>query len=270
MMPADMHRRRIALLSRYDGRAPRYTSYPTAVQFRRDVGPETYARWLSDLSPDQAVSLYIHVPFCARLCWYCGCNTRVVNRADTISDYVDHLVREIDLVTARLAAPLRVGHVHLGGGTPNMLSLVDIDRLFEALRRRFVFAPDAEIASELDPAQLTGDWARAAARNGLNRASLGVQELSPAVQAAVNRREPFDVVAGAVDHLRAAGVEAVNIDLMYGLPRQTTDDLLATLERVLTLRPRRVALFGYAHVPWMKAHQRLIDAHELPGAAVRT
>ena len=265
----DIRRRRAELLSRYDGRAPRYTSYPTAVQFTPAVDADAYAGWLEALPVDQPVSLYIHIPFCARLCWYCGCNTRVVNRPEVIRDYVDHLLAEIALVAERLPAPLTASHVHFGGGTPNMLAPDDLDRLFDGLRRHFIINRGAEIASELDPAQLTADWAFAAARNGLNRASLGIQDLAPAVQAAVNRIEPFAVVARAVEALRAAGVEGVNFDLMYGLPRQTTADVLSTLDQVLTLAPDRVALFGYAHVPWMKAHQKLIDELQLPGPEAR-
>lgn len=260
---------RFALLPRYEGRAPRYTSYPTAVQFTPDVGPGTYAQWLADMPGDEPLSIYIHVPFCARLCWYCGCNTRVVNNRETIGGYVDLLLKELDLVAARLGGAHPVSHVHFGGGTPNMLSPDHLDALFGALRDRFEFRDDAEIASELDPAQLTAEWARAAARNGLNRASLGIQDLSPQVQAAVNRHEPFEIVQRASGYLREAGIEALNFDLMYGLPRQSADDVLTTLDQVLTLRPQRVALFGYAHVPWMKSHQKLLPEAELPGPADR-
>ncbi len=258
-----------ALLPRYEGRAPRYTSYPTAVQFTPDVGAATYAQWLAEIPADEPLSIYIHVPFCARLCWYCGCNTRVVNSRETIGGYVDLLSKELDLVAGRLGDSHPVSHVHFGGGTPNMLSPDHLDALFGALRDRFEFRHDAEIASELDPAQLTSEWAQAASRNGLNRASLGIQDLSPQVQAAVNRHEPFEIVQRASGYLREAGIEALNFDLMYGLPRQSVDDVLTTLDQVLTLRPQRVALFGYAHVPWMKSHQKLLPEAELPGPAER-
>ena len=263
------HRRRLALLPRYESRAPRYTSYPTAVQFTPTIDARTYADWLGGLTAAEPVSIYVHVPFCARLCWFCGCNTRAVKPGDGISDYVELLVRELDLVDACLSDQLRSGALHLGGGTPNMLTPKDMDRLFGALRRVFQFGDDTEIAAELDPAQLTADWALAAARHGLSRASLGVQDLSPAVQAAVNRRETFDVIARAAGLLRGVGVRSLNIDLMYGLPRQRTVDVLSTIDSVLTLRPDRIALFGYAHVPWMKAHQKLIHEDELPGPALR-
>lgn len=263
------HLRRRALLPRYEGRAPRYTSYPTAVQFTPDVGPAVYADWLAALPTAAPISAYVHVPFCARLCWFCGCNTRAVKRGEGISDYVSLLVEELAMVESHLPAKLRLGALHLGGGTPNMLSLDDMAVLFGALRQVFRFDADAEIAAELDPAQLTAQWARAAAFHGLSRASLGVQDLSPAVQAAVNRREPFEMVAQAAGWLRDAGVRSLNIDLMYGLPLQRTQDVLATLDSVLTLRPDRIALFGYAHVPWMKPHQKLINDADLPGASQR-
>jgi oxygen-independent coproporphyrinogen-3 oxidase len=266
---STVRERQLALLSSYDSRAPRYTSYPTAVQFTPQVTPDVYGEWLSQLSLAEPLSIYAHIPFCARLCWYCGCNTRVVHRSDSIADYVALLDKEIGLVAGRLSGGGRAQSIHLGGGTPNMLSVDDLAALFGALRRAFDVSADAEIAAELDPAQLTADWAQAAARQGMNRASLGVQDLAPAVQAAVNRHEPFEVVQRAAGYLRDAGIEALNFDLMYGLPRQTAADVVDTLDQVLTLAPSRIALFGYAHVPWMKSHQKLIDEAELPNAVER-
>lgn len=258
------------LVARYgDERAPRYTSYPTAVQFSEAVDAATYADWLGALPVNEAVSLYVHVPMCARLCWYCGCNTRAVNRPQPITDYVEWLVDELSLLEQALPGRLPASAVHLGGGTPNMLSRDNLARLFGALRRVFRLEAGAEVAAELDPAVLTRDWVWAARGQGLSRASLGVQDLSPAVQAAVNRPEPFAVIVQAVRWLREVDVGSINLDLMYGLPRQSTADVLATLEAVLTLRPDRIALFGYAHVPWMKPHQKLIDEALLPGPAER-
>ncbi|MDO9338297.1 MAG: oxygen-independent coproporphyrinogen III oxidase [Caulobacter sp.] len=257
------------LAEQFEGRVPRYTSYPTAVQFSPAVDAGVYRGWLSQLPPSEAVSLYVHLPFCARLCWYCGCNTRAVNRQEPVSRYVDDLIIELGLLEAALPGKLRARALHLGGGTPNMLSRDDLDRLFAALRQVFQLSPGLEVAAELDPAVLTREWVMAAARHGLSRASLGVQDLSPTVQAAVNRIEPFEVVQRAVGWLREAGVLSVNLDLMYGLPRQTRADVLETLRQVLTLRPERLALFGYAHVPWMKSHQQLIREVDLPGPAER-
>jgi oxygen-independent coproporphyrinogen-3 oxidase len=257
------------LVARYDGRAPRYTSYPTAVQFTPAVDETAYRAWLAALNPAEPVSLYVHVPFCARLCWYCGCNTRAVNRHEPIGEYLQLLTQEAGLLRAALPARVPAQAVHLGGGSPNMLSPADLDALFAALREAFHLAEGAEVAAELDPTSLSRDWVRAAARHGLNRASLGVQNLDPVVQAAVNRDETAEEAAEAVGWLRDAGVGSINIDLMYGLPHQTLANTLATLEAVLRLQPERIALFGYAHVPWMKAHQQLIDEGALPGPAAR-
>ena len=257
------------LVSRHDGRAPRYTSYPTAVQFTPTVDARTYKGWLNALPAGEPVSLYAHIPFCARLCWYCGCNTRAVNRHDPVEAYVGKLVEEIRLVSRELPGPIPASAIHLGGGTPNMLAPRDMDRLFGALGHAFALTPDAELAAELDPPLLTREWVAAAAGHGLKRASLGVQNLAPEVQAAVDRRESIAEVARCMDWLREAGVASINLDLMYGLPHQTTGNTLATIEAIIPLRPERIALFGYAHVPWMKAHQKLIDEAALPGAPAR-
>nr|WP_314436066.1 oxygen-independent coproporphyrinogen III oxidase [uncultured Brevundimonas sp.] len=258
-----------ALIARYDAHAPRYTSYPTAVQFTPAVGTDQWGDWLAQTPRDPAISLYVHIPFCKRLCWYCGCNTRAMNRASVISSYVDLLLREAELVLARMQGPVRVGSIHLGGGTPNMLAPADLERLFAGLAQRFDLGDCFEIAAELDPEVLTPEWIETAGRFGLSRASLGVQDLSPRVQAAVNRPETFDSIQRNVELLRAQGVVSVNLDLMYGLPLQTVENLINTLGLVTTLSPERIALFGYAHVPWMKPHQKLINEADLPGPEAR-
>lgn len=257
------------LIARYDVNAPRYTSYPTAAQFTPAVGPDDRARWLSSLPDGLPVSLYLHIPFCKRLCWYCGCNTRAMNRPALISSYVDLLLVEAERVAAAAGRRLPVSFLHLGGGTPNMLSPDDLERLMAGLSSRFDLAEVEEIAAELDPEVLTADWIAAAGRVGMTRASLGVQDLSPRVQAAVNRPESFDTIRRAAEGLREAGVRSLNLDLMYGLPLQGVEEVLTTLDQIVTLRPDRVALFGYAHVPWMKPHQKLIDTAALPDARAR-
>ncbi len=262
-------RTRADLVARYDGRAPRYTSYPTAVQFTPAVDEAIYRGWLAELPADEAVSLYIHVPFCARLCWYCGCNTRAVNRHEPVSDYVELLLAEAALLRGALPGRLKAEAIHLGGGTPNMLSPDELAAIMAALHRMFHLPEDVSLAAEIDPAVLTHDWVRAAAALGLDRASLGVQNLDPKVQAAVNRRESFEQIAQAITWLRDAGVRSINLDLMYGLPHQTARNTLATIDKVLWLKPERIALFGYAHVPWMKTHQQLIEVAALPGPAER-
>ena len=261
---------RDALIEKYDGRAPRYTSYPTAVQFSDEVTPEMYADWLQALPDDEAVSLYIHVPFCSRLCWYCGCNTRAVNGHGPVAAYVVYLEKELlSLHKALGRRRLRVSSIHFGGGTPNMLTPVEVRSVLGALSAAFRFAGSLELAAELDPEILTKEWVTTACVNGLSRASLGVQNLDREVQAAVNRPESFDHIADCVRWLRDGGVSSINMDLMYGLPRQTVANTLATVDQLMTLRPERISLFGYAHVPWMKSHQKLIDENALPGASER-
>ena len=257
------------LIARYDAHAPRYTSYPTAAQFTPETDADAWDLWLRSAPTDGAVSLYLHIPFCKRLCWYCGCNTRAMRRTSVMASYVDLLLKEADLVLERLDAPVRVGSIHLGGGTPNMLPPEELERLFAGLAERFDLGDCFEVAAELDPEVLTEDWVRAAGRIGLSRASLGVQDLSPTVQAAVNRPESFDTICWAAESLRAEGVTSLNLDLMYGLPLQTVENVVTTLGRVTRLNPDRIALFGYAHVPWMKPHQKLIHDADLPGAEAR-
>jgi oxygen-independent coproporphyrinogen-3 oxidase len=251
------------LIRKYDARVPRYTSYPTAAQFGPHVDASVYREWLAALVPGQPVSLYVHIPFCEQLCWYCGCHTGVVHTHAPIASYVEVLAQEAGLA-ARAAPGLGIANLHFGGGTPNILSPEDLRLLFAALRENFIVLPGAEIAAELDPRVLTREWIDAAVALGLTRASLGVQDLSPEVQAAINRRQSYDVVAFAVSALREAGIRSINLDLMYGLPRQTVAGALSTVDQVLALEPDRLALFGYAHVPWMKAHQKLIKDADLP------
>ncbi len=261
---------RDALIEKYDGRAPRYTSYPTALQFTPQVTAATYRDWLDRLPDDEAVSLYIHVPFCSRLCWYCGCNTRAVNHHGPVAAYVFYLEKEIlELHKALHGRRPRISTIHFGGGTPNMLNPEEVASILAALSGAFRFGSALEVAAELDPEVLTQDWVTTACVNGLSRASLGVQNLDRKVQAAVNRIEAFEQIAGAVRWLRRGGVSSINMDLMYGLPHQTVANTLATVDSLMTLRPERVSLFGYAHVPWMKPHQKLIAESTLPGAAER-
>lgn len=260
---------RASLIAAYSAPTPRYTSYPTAVQFTPQVNAATYARWLAALDPAAPVSLYIHIPFCTRLCWYCGCNTRAVNRREPVEAYVRELTQELALLEPVLPGRLRVQSLHLGGGSPNLLSADDLAGLFDALGHVFRLDADLQVSAELDPGTLDEGFVRALSYHGLTRASLGVQNLSPQVQAAVNRVESPDNVRQAMGWLRRAGVKSINLDLMYGLPHQTPANTLATLDEILPLKPDRLAVFGYAHVPRMKPHQRLIPEEALPGPAAR-
>ena len=247
---------------------PRYTSYPTAPHFGATIGPDAYTRWLAELPAGATLSLYLHVPFCAELCHYCGCNTKVVRRDEPVEAYARLLAREIDLIAARCCAR-RVTAIHWGGGTPSMLGARRLAALTEQLAATFDCAALAEHAIELDPRAVTRELARTLAEVGITRASLGVQEFSAPVQQAIGRVQPFATVATAVDALFAAGITDLNFDLMYGLPHQTEQSLRDAITLSVTLGPKRIALFGYAHVPWFKTHQRLIDETALPGAADR-
>jgi oxygen-independent coproporphyrinogen-3 oxidase len=258
-----------SLAAMLDRRVPRYTSYPTAPHFHRGIGEAHYRQWLAALDPHAPLSLYLHIPFCHRLCWYCGCHTTVERRAEPIAAYAEDLTAEIGRVADTIGSRPPVSALHLGGGTPNMLPPTALDSLLAAIRERFAVMPTAEIAIEIDPRSLTKDWVEAAAGAGLNRASLGVQDVNPAVQLAINRQQPFAVTEWAMAALRQAGVGSINIDLMYGLPHQTVDSLVATVDTVVSTLPERISLFGYAHVPWMKPSQKLLSGPALPGPTER-
>jgi oxygen-independent coproporphyrinogen-3 oxidase len=258
-----------ALLQAAGRMVPRYTSYPTAPHFSAAVDGGVYADWLSRLrGTEEPVSIYLHVPFCRTICNYCGCTTKAALRDDPIRAYVDTLRREIALVAEKLgAAP--VSHIHWGGGTPNILPPDCLAEIVGDLAAAFRFQPGMEHAIELDPRHVTLEGARHLASLGVNRASLGVQTLDPAVQTAIAREQPLSAVERSFDVLRASGISAINVDLMFGLPRQTLASIADTARSVVALDPSRFAIFGYAHVPWMKSHQKLIDAATLPGAEER-
>ncbi|MCS6921671.1 MAG: oxygen-independent coproporphyrinogen III oxidase [Elioraea sp.] len=257
------------LIARWDGRLPRYTSYPTAVQFHPGITEATVRGWLSALPADEPLSLYLHIPFCRRLCWYCGCTTVVANGSAPIETYVEDLIAEIALWREAIGRTQRVTRIHWGGGTPSLVGPAGWRKVDAALRSAFAVDADAEIAVELDPRSLTNAMVRALAETGVTRASLGVQDFDPVVQKAVNRAQPFELVADWVARLRGARIERINFDLMYGLPHQTELSVARTARQALSLNPDRVAIFGYAHVPWMRRHQRLIHEKELPDAPER-
>jgi oxygen-independent coproporphyrinogen-3 oxidase len=233
------------------------------------VDGSSYAEWLSALPAGVSVSIYLHVPFCAELCLYCGCHTTVVRKYTPVAAYADLLEREIALVGWHLGDRRPVRHVHWGGGTPTMLLPGDFARLTDALRQTFSIESDCEFAVEIDPRTLTREMVCALKDGGVTRASLGVQDFDPRVQKAVRREQSFEQTACTVDWLRKAGIAKINLDLMYGLPYQTVETVADTARRSLALAVDRIALFGYAHVPWMKRHQRLLPEEALPGALER-
>ena len=257
------------LLAKYARPVPRYTSYPTAPHFGPAVGRGTYRGWLEALGDKGPLSLYLHIPFCRSLCWFCGCTTRVANGPGPVERYLALLLHEIEMVAGAIGGRPEVGHVHLGGGTPTCLGADGLRRLGEALAERFDFGRLREFAVEIDPRVLTAEEAEALGAIGATRASLGVQDFAPEVQRSVNRVQSFETTARAAEALRRHGVASLNIDLLYGLPHQSAESVVDTVEQSLTLAPDRLALFGYAHVPWMKRHQRLIPEAALPGAEER-
>jgi len=257
------------LINKYDLRVPRYTSYPTAPHFSDSVDGDVYKTWLSELSPDTELSLYFHIPFCDEMCWFCGCYTKIVKRYDPVKEYLGALLAEIDLVADALPSRFTAKHLHWGGGSPTMLKGEDWLAIMTKLRERFDVAEDAEIAVELDPRTATESYVEDLQKAGVNRASIGVQSYEPKVQEAINRIQPYETTKQVIEWLRAHDITRINMDLMYGLPFQDTDEIERMVDMTVELQPNRIALFGYAHVPWMKSHQKLIKEETLPDAAER-
>lgn len=253
-----------ALINKYAAPVPRYTSYPTAPHFSPFFEVAQYLERLAGLPQGSDLSLYLHVPFCHELCWYCGCNTKAVRRYEPVGRYLFALEREIAEVARFVPRSHRVTAIHLGGGSPNILKPVHILQLAELLNAKYHVAGGAEIAVEIDPRNLSQPQVNAFGTMGVNRVSIGVQDFDERVQAAINRLQPFEMTQRAVDLFREAGVPSINVDLVYGLPYQTLDTVARTVDRVLQIAPDRIATFGYAHLPSRLKHQRLIDTGSLP------
>jgi len=240
---------------------PRYTSYPTAAEFVEESFEARQRAALAALAG--SVSIYLHIPYCEEICWYCGCNTGAAGKRTRLTAYLEALHREIALVADVLDPSVRIERIAFGGGSPNAVAPTEFVRLIDALVLAFRFVRPA-LSIELDPRTLTADWLTAIRGIGVTRVSLGVQTLDPAVQAAIGRVQPLEMIERAVDGLRRAGVGSINFDLMYGLPHQSEAVLAETLAETARLAPNRIALFGYAHVPHMIPRQRRIDASDLP------
>jgi oxygen-independent coproporphyrinogen-3 oxidase len=247
---------------------PRYTSYPTAPHFG-SLEEGAWRGWLARMKPGERLSLYVHIPFCHELCWYCGCHTSVTRSEERIARYAEALHREARMLALALPADGIVQHLHLGGGTPSALGAARLGALMGRLRALFPFARHAELCVELDPRTLTEDVVAVLAREGFARASLGLQDANPEVQARMGRVQPEPVVREAVRRLREAGVAGLNLDMMYGLPGQSEAHVRATAALAADLGADRVAVFGYAHVPWMKPVQKAIETAALPGPEER-
>jgi len=259
-----------ALLEKYSKPGPRYTSYPTAPYFHTGFKE---ADWREELrtsqSPERGLSLYVHIPFCDTLCYYCGCNMVATGEYGKATQYLGYLEQEMSR-TAELTDPRRqVKQLHWGGGTPTYLKPDDIRKLMGMIRARFNIAPDAEMGCEADPRELTREHLVALRESGFNRLSLGVQDLDEQVQKSVNRVQPEAMIAQVYGWARELGFQSINMDLIVGLPHQNTASFAHTLDKVLVWAPDRFAIFAYAHVPWMKKHQKLINEADLPAFATR-
>lgn len=252
---------------KYDKPGPRYTSYPTAPQFTEGFTNVDYVGEIvktnkGNTLPD--LSLYFHLPYCDTLCFFCGCNMLITRNRDRINEYIKYVQKEIDLLRTYLLPDRKVVQHHWGGGTPTHLDPDEINNLASYINKSFGFNKDAEISCEIDPRELTRAHLEALRNNGFNRISMGVQDFNEKVQKAVNRIQPEDMTREVVGWVRALGFQSINLDLIYGLPFQTADSFAKTVDKIIDISPDRIAVFNYAHVPWMKKHQELISENDLP------
>ncbi|MBL4807851.1 MAG: oxygen-independent coproporphyrinogen III oxidase [Rhodobacteraceae bacterium] len=253
----------------FDRSVPRYTSYPTAPHFHDGVGRKQFDGWLKSLDTAHPVSIYVHIPFCERLCWFCACRTQGVSSLSPVQAYLNTLLAEIAMFKAARPKGLKLGRLHFGGGSPTILTPDMIDTLIAAIRDAIDFDDTYEFSVEIDPTACSDEKLGAFARGGMNRASIGVQDFNEKVQAAIGRPQGYDLTRKTVESLRKYGINSINIDMVYGLPYQDLEALINTTRQVITLTPDRVALFGYAHVPWMAKRQKMISEDSLPGAYER-
>ncbi len=256
--------------SKYSKPGPRYTSYPTAVEFNEKFDSDIYMQELKAQESDKPLSLYFHLPFCRSACYFCGCNVVYTSKEEKKDRYLDYLEKEMNILSKFIDKNREVIQLHFGGGTPTFFSNDQIKRVIELINSHFPnFSEDAEVSCEIDPRFLTKEQMRLMTDNRFNRISFGVQDFEPKVQEAVHRIQSFEVTKNAVDMAREMGVKSVNIDLIYGLPFQTLESFKRTLDLVLKLNPDRLAVFNYAHVPWMKKTMRKIDETTLPHPSVK-
>jgi len=261
-----------ALVKKYDGFGPRYTSYPTADRFHNGVGAEHYVNALharNQERPTAPLSVYVHIPFCNTICYYCACNKVVTKDHGRSAKYINYVGREIEIVSGLVEGGPRVEQLHFGGGTPTFLARDEMTKLMGMLHTGFTFAPDAEISIEVDPRKVDADTIAFLAWLGFNRISVGIQDFDPVVQQAVNRIQTEAETMTVIDAARANGFVSVNTDLIYGLPRQTVSGFSATLDKVIAASPDRIALYSYAHVPHLFKPQRRIDLDALPTAEAK-
>lgn len=261
------------LIRRYDKLGPRYTSYPTADRFHAEFTEATYFSYLeqrkADPSKNPPLSIYVHLPFCESLCYFCACNKIITQDHSRITEYLRYLSKEMELVAARIGPDRRAAQLHFGGGTPTFLKPDELRELMTMLRSHFDFLPDAELGIEIDPRTVSDETMAMLGELGFNRTSFGVQDFDASVQKSVNRIQPYEMVEKAFTASRKAGFESINADLIYGLPKQSMESFDRTLDRVIELSPERIALYNYAHLPSRFKAQRLIIEADLPSAEAR-
>lgn len=256
-------------LGLFDARVPRYTSYPTAPHFGAAIGPAETEGWIAAIPAGASISLYLHVPFCRRLCWFCACRTQGTQSQQVVRAYGDTLLAEIAQLKARLAPGVRLSRLHWGGGTPTLMPADLIGRVADSILSAFPLAPGGEFSVEIDPNEIDAARMDALARAGLNRASIGVQDFDPDIQRSIGREQSFEITRRAVDMIRERGIASLNADILYGLPHQNGPRIADSVQKLLALWPDRVALYGYAHVPWMARRQVMIPAEALPDPHAR-
>ncbi|AKJ01807.1 oxygen-independent coproporphyrinogen-3 oxidase [Archangium gephyra] len=260
------------LMRRYDVAGPRYTSYPTVPEWKQDFGTERYAERLDvagSASAEEPLSLYVHLPFCRSLCWYCGCNVVISQDRGAADVYIDHVLLELEQVVARLGRRRKLSQVHWGGGTPTFLNERQLERLWSGITRHLSLVPDAEVAVEVHPVITTPGQLTLLRELGFNRVSMGLQDFDPKVQEVTNRHQPFAQTRSLLDHARNLGFSGVNFDLIYGLPYQNAESWARTLEQILELRPDRLAVYSFAFIPDVLKHQKRMPAEALPDARTK-
>lgn len=256
-------------LGLFDARVPRYTSYPTALHFNTGINSDQTRAWIRAITPGSQISLYVHIPFCQRLCWFCACRTQGTKTASPVTAYLETVHKELALLAADLPHGVCIEHLHWGGGTPTLLSAQSITDLARAITAIAPLAKDAQFSVEIDPNEIDDARLDALAGSGMNRASIGVQDFDETIQKTIGRDQTYDVTKAAVDGLRTRGIQSLNMDILYGLPHQNECRISDSVQKVLSLSPDRIALYGYAHVPWMAKRQSLIPTQALPDPMAR-
>lgn len=258
------HESQLMRLGLFDARVPRYTSYPTAPHFGSTVGPELFSQWIQAVQPGSAISLYLHVPFCRRLCWFCACRTQGTSSDEPVRAYAQTLKAEIALLKRNLAPGVTLSRLHWGGGTPTLLTPDLMRELADSIFDAVPLGTGAEFSVEIDPNEVDEARLDALAASGMNRASIGVQDFDPEIQKTIGREQSYELTKRVADMIRDRGVASLNADILYGLPHQTRARIADSVQKLLTLSPDRVALYGYAHVPWMSRRQQMIPSDAMP------